>query len=97
MLSREVCCLPGAHIKDVTERLPDLVCSTDYLLLLFHIGTRDTAVSNLKNIHYRDYKELGAAVKNSGAQAVFSSILQFRGTGRERTNRIKKINKWLRE
>lgn len=66
-----------------------------YLLLLFHIGTSDTAVSNLKNIK-RDCKELGAAVKNSGVQGVLS-ILQVRRMRRERTNRIKRINKWLRE
>jgi len=24
-LSGEVCCLPGAHIRDVTKRLPSLV------------------------------------------------------------------------
>lgn len=46
----------------MTERLPHLVCPTDYYpLLLFHIGTSETAVSNLKNIK-RDYRELGAAV-----------------------------------
>jgi len=71
-LSREVCCWPGPCIKDVTERLSDLVHPTDYhLLLLFHIGTTDIAVSNLKNTK-RDYKELGAALKYSGAWVVFS-------------------------
>ena len=65
-------------------------------MLLFHVGTSDTAVSNLKYIK-SDYKELGAAVKNSEAQVVFSSIVHVRGVGRERTDRIKKTNKWLRE
>jgi len=46
-LSREVCCLSGAHVKDVTERL-----------------------------------------------VVFSSILQVRGKGKGRTDRIKKISNW---
>lgn len=95
--SRDVCCFPGAHIKDVTERLPDLVRPTDYYtLLLFPIGTSDTTASDLKNVK-RDYKELGAAVKNLGAQAVFLSILQVREMGKERTDRIKKISKQLRE
>lgn len=79
----------------MTERLPNLVHPTDcYSLLLFHVGT-DIAVSNLKNIK-RYYKELGAAVKNSGVQGVLS-ILQVRRMRRERTNRIKRIHKWLRE
>ena len=66
------------------QRLPDRVCPTDYYpLLLFHIGTSDTAVSKLNNIK-RDYRELGAAVKNSGALVVFSSILPVRRMVRER-------------
>ena len=36
-------------------------------------------------------------MKNSGAQVVFSSVLQVRGMERERADRIKKINKWLWE
>jgi len=72
------------------------VPQTTILLVLFHVGTSDTSVSNLKNIK-RHYKELGAAVKNLGAQVVFSSIVHVRGVGRERTDRIKKTNKWLRE
>ena len=52
--------MPGARIGYVTQRWPDLVCPTDYnLLLLFHMGFSDTAVSNLKNIK-RACKELGA-------------------------------------
>lgn len=73
--------MPGAHIRDLTEGLPDLIHPTDPLL--FHIGTSDTAVSKLNNIK-RDYRELGAAVKNSGALVVFSSILPVRRMVRER-------------
>lgn len=62
-----------------------------YLLLLFHIGTSDTAVSNLKNIK-RNCKELGVAVKNSGAQVVFSSVFLVREMGRERADRMKIIS-----
>ena len=40
---------------------------------------------------------LGAAVKNLGAQVVFSLILQVKGLGSKRSDSIKKINKRLRE
>ena len=53
----------------------------------------DTDVSNLENVK-RDYKELEAVVKGSGAQVIFSSVLLVRGMRRERADRIKK-NKWL--
>ena len=43
--SREACCLPGTKIRDITERLPQLVKSTDYYpLLLFHVGTNASKI-----------------------------------------------------
>ena len=85
-LSREVCCFPGARIRDVTERLPSLVQSTDYYpLLLFHVGTSDTARSSLRTIK-KDYRALGAAVRDSGVQVVFSSVLPVKGKGFERAS-----------
>ena len=32
--SREVCCLPGAWVRDITKKLPGLVHSSDYYPLL---------------------------------------------------------------
>ncbi|MCQ4187457.1 SGNH/GDSL hydrolase family protein [Klebsiella pneumoniae] len=96
-LSREVCCLPGARIRDVTERLPSLIRPTDYYpLLVFHVGASDTAGSSLRNIK-RDFRALGSTVKGSGVQVVFSSILPVEGQGPERARRIWQVNSWLRE
>ena len=82
-------------MRDVTKRLPSLVQSTDYYpLLLFHVGTSDTARSSLRNIK-KDYRALGAVVRDSGAQVVFSSVLLVKGKGFERASRIWQINKWL--
>ena len=86
-LSREVCCLPGACIKDVTKRLLSLVQSRDYypsLLLLFHVGSSDTGGSSLRSI-MKDYRALGAVVRDTGVQVVFSSILP-KGKGFERVS-----------
>ncbi|XP_050821628.1 uncharacterized protein LOC127057046 [Gopherus flavomarginatus] len=42
--SREVCCLPGARIRDVTEALSRIIRPSDYYpMLLIHMGTNDTA------------------------------------------------------
>lgn len=49
-----------------------------YPLLLFHVGTHDTARRSLRNIK-KDYKALTAAVRNSGVQVVFSSVLPVNG------------------
>lgn len=41
-LLREVCCLLGAWIKDVTEKLPSLLKPTDYYpVLVFHVGASE--------------------------------------------------------
>jgi len=66
-LSREGCCLLGGHIRDVTKRLPSLVQSTDYYpLLLFLVGTNNTARSSLRSIK-KDYRALGAEMRDSSS------------------------------
>ncbi|KAK4807100.1 hypothetical protein QYF61_018441 [Mycteria americana] len=71
--SREVCCLPGAHIRNITERLPSLVNPTDYdPLLIFYVGSNDTVTRQLRTIK-RDC--IVPQSKGSGAQVVLSSIL----------------------
>ena len=93
----DVCCLMGAHIRDITERLPNLAQSTDYYpLLLFHMGTDDTARSSLRRIRI-DYRALGEMAKDSVAQVVFLSVLMIKGKGFERDRRIWKIKKWLQD
>lgn len=75
VLSRGVCCLLGAGIRDVTERLPSLVQNTKhYLLLLFCVGSSDTGRSRLSRIR-KDYKALGVTVRNFAELVVFSSVL----------------------
>ncbi|PKU38376.1 hypothetical protein llap_11321 [Limosa lapponica baueri] len=93
----ELLCLPGAHIRDVTKRLPSFVQSTDcYLLLLFYMSTSNTAKSSLRIIK-KDYRALEVAVKDSGAQIVFSSILPVKGKGFDRASQIWGVNKWLQD
>jgi len=80
----------------VTEGVPQLVKSTDYyLLLLFHVGTNDTASWNLGRIK-ENFKVLGVKAKSFGAQVIFSSILPVGGRGSPRNRRIMSINSWLR-
>ncbi|XP_065436072.1 uncharacterized protein LOC135979801 [Chrysemys picta bellii] len=94
--NREVCCLPGARIHDVMERLPRLIKPSDrYPFLLLHVGTNDTAKNDLERIT-TDYVALGRRIKEFEAQVVFSSILPVQGKGRGRDRRIVEVNEWLR-
>ncbi|KAK4815791.1 hypothetical protein QYF61_007231 [Mycteria americana] len=56
---REVCCLPGARVRDVTRVLPSLVRPSDYYpLLLFHVGGDEAATRSTRVIK-RDLRALG--------------------------------------
>jgi len=92
----DVCCLPGAKVRDVAERVPQLVKSIDYYpLLLFHVSTNDRASQNLGRIK-EDYKALEVQVKSIGAQVIFSSILPAGGKGVARNQFKMRISSWLR-
>ena len=45
----------------------------------------------------RDYRDLGEAVRDSGVQVDFSSILPVKEKGSERASQIWQINKWLQD
>jgi len=93
--AREVCCLPRAKVREVTERVPQFVKSTDYYpLLFFHVGTNDTANRNLSRIK-EDFKALGVKAKCFGAQVIFSSILPVGGRGSARNRCIMGSSSWL--
>ncbi|KAK4810861.1 hypothetical protein QYF61_008833 [Mycteria americana] len=65
---REVCCLPGARVRDITRKLPSLVEPSDYyLLLLFHVGGDEVAVCGPREIK-RDFRALGRKVTWPTAQ-----------------------------
>lgn len=73
--SQDVCCLPGAKIRDIAERVPQLVKSNWLLSTVTpYVGMNDTASQNLGRSK-ENYKALGVQVKNLGDQVIFSSIL----------------------
>lgn len=66
---------PSAKIRDVTERLIQIIQPIDYYpFLLFHVGMNNTTKKSLKNIS-RDYEDLGRKAKELGVQVMFSSVL----------------------
>lgn len=72
---REVCCLPGTHIRDITRKVPGLVCSSDYCpLLIVQVGSDEITQGSLRAIK-KDVRGLGQMVEGVGAQVLFSSLL----------------------
>jgi len=94
---REVCCLPGARVRDVAKKLPGLVRPSDYYpLLVMQVGGDDIAERSPKAIK-RDFRALGRLVEGSGAQVVFSSIPSVAGNSTERDRKTHLVNRWLRD
>jgi len=64
---REVCCLPGAQVRDIARTLPGLVQPSDYYpLLVVQVGSdevRDKSTQEIKS----DFRALGRQVNESGA------------------------------
>jgi len=89
---REVCCLPGAWISDITSRIPSLVCPSDYYsLLIVQAGSNDVAERTVRAIK-RDFRELWLLVDRVGVYVVFSSIPSVVGRDAGRTRETYLIN-----
>ncbi|KFW72624.1 hypothetical protein AS28_04863, partial [Pygoscelis adeliae] len=93
---REVCCLPGARVRDIIRKLPDLVRPSDYYPLLVIQAGSDEVAERSPAVIKRDFRALGRVVEGSGAQVVFSSIPTVAGKHTERNRRTHLINTWLR-
>uniref|UniRef100_A0A8D2L091 SGNH hydrolase-type esterase domain-containing protein n=1 Tax=Varanus komodoensis TaxID=61221 RepID=A0A8D2L091_VARKO len=94
--TREVCCLPGACIRHVKDRVKRLVRSRSHQpLLVIHVGTNDVARQGVVGIT-RDFEALGKKLRELKAQVAFSSILLVRGFGPGRDRRVSEVNDWLR-
>uniref|UniRef100_A0A8D2KRG4 SGNH hydrolase-type esterase domain-containing protein n=1 Tax=Varanus komodoensis TaxID=61221 RepID=A0A8D2KRG4_VARKO len=94
--TREVCCLLGAHIRHVKDRVERLVRSGGHQpLLVIHVGTNNVARQGVVGTT-RDFEALGKKLREMKAQAAFSSILPVWGFGPGRDRRASEVNDWLR-
>jgi len=90
---REVCCLPGARVRDTT--LPSPVQPSDYYpLLLFQVGGNEIAVHKPRMIK-RDFRALGWLVRESRAQVIFFSLVPVAGSDVPRNRWTQSIHTWL--
>ena len=94
---REVCCLPGARVRDIKRQITSLVRPSDYYpLLVIQAGNNEVVERSLKSLK-KDFKALGWLIEGSGAQVVFSSIAQVEGKTTDRGWKTYLINTWLRD
>ena len=93
---REVCCLPGARVRDISRKLPGLIHPSDYYpLLIVQAGSDEVADRSLRAIK-NDFRGLGRLVDNAGIQVVFAGIPTVAGKDNAITRKTHRINTWLR-
>uniref|UniRef100_A0A803T042 SGNH hydrolase-type esterase domain-containing protein n=1 Tax=Anolis carolinensis TaxID=28377 RepID=A0A803T042_ANOCA len=96
-MARETCCLPGAKIHHITQRLSRLLKPHHPPhLMLIHVGTNDTARHTFQKIT-NDFRALGTKLKLYNVHVIFSSLLPVVGHGSTRAGKIVQVNNWLRK
>ena len=94
---REMCCLPGAQVRDGARNISYLVKPSDYYpLLVFHIGNEEVGKRGPQAIK-RDFRALGRLLRGLGAQVVFSSVFSVGDWDLHKRKRVGTPNEWLCE
>lgn len=85
-LLREVCCSPGAQVKDMTRKPPTPVRPSDYYypLLVLHVGGDDVATRSARAIE-RDFQDAG--LREQEHKQCSPLPFQWQGMMREGTGR----------
>jgi len=86
---REVCCLPGARVRDISRKLPRLICPSDYYpLLIVQASSDEVADRSLRSIK-NDFRRL---VDGAGIQVLFACIPTVAGKDNAMTRKSHRIN-----
>ena len=93
---REVCCLRGAWVRNISRKLPGLIHPSDYYpLLIVQAGSDEIAGRSLMVIK-NDFSGLGRIVDNAGIQVVIAGIPTVAGKDNAITRKTHRVNTWLR-
>lgn len=93
--SRRVCCLPGARVKDVSERLQDILeWEGEQPVVVVHIGTNDIGKKR-DEVLQGEFRELGDKLKSRTSKVIISGLLPVPRASQSRNRRIFQMNTWL--
>lgn len=93
---REVCCLPGARVRDISKKIPRLIRPSDYYpLLIIQAGGEEVDKESLRSIK-KDFRGMGRILEGAGVQVVFSSMPVVSGKGTGRIQNTQLFNRWLK-
>ena len=93
---REVCCLPGARVRDISKIIPGLIQPSDYYpLLIIQACGKEIDKESLRSIK-KDFRRMGRLLEGAGVQVVFSSTPMVSGKGTGRIQKTQLLNRWLK-
>lgn len=94
--TRMVCCLPGARVRDVSNRVQSILRGEgEQPDVLIHVGTNDIDKKR-EEVLKRDYRELGWKLRDRTSRVVISGLLPVPSASGDKNGRIRRMNAWLR-
>ena len=93
--SRTVCCLPGAQVGDILERVDKLLAREERdVVVMVHVGTNDIGRGRFEVLQDK-FVELAEKIRSKTSAVVFSGILPVPRASRAKQNQIWRFNTWL--
>lgn len=93
--TRMVCCLPGARVRDVSDRVQSILRREgEQPEVLVHVGTNDMDRKR-EEVLKKDYWELGRKLKSRTSRVIISGLLPELRANDGKNSRIKQMNVWL--
>ena len=95
--SRMVCCLPGARVRDISDRLERILeREGEDPVVVVHVGTNNIGKTRKEDL-FLDYLALGTKLKNRSSRVIISGLLPEPRANWHRVEKIREVNTWLKE
>ena len=94
--SRLVCCLPGARVNDVSDRVFDILKGEgNQPQVVVHVGTHDIGRKKDEDVR-QNFRELGWKLRAKTNSVVISGVLPVPRDSEERNRERELLNLWLK-
>ena len=94
--SRTVCCLPGAQVGDILDRVDKLLARAGRdPVVMVHVGTNDIGKGRFEVLQEK-FVDLAEKIRSRTSKVVFSGILPVPRASRGKQSFIWRFNTWLR-
>ena len=94
--SRTVCCLPGAQVGDILDRVDKLLARAGRdPVVVVHVGTKDIGKGRFEVLQEK-FVDFAEKIRSRTSKVVFSGILPVPRASRGKQSFIWRYNTWLR-